>query len=297
MWTTMMHDLLAEAHEDGAEAGGGAEPVEGTGGETAGDGEAVADASSDVDWGDLANEVLDDGEEPEPEPSPEPEPEPEPEPTPELETTSGEPEPEPEPVAKAEEEAPKEMTEEEKAQQRENELAQLADFYKLSDEEISAIRDNPEEALPSVLPKAMARMHMEMQQAVYGQVVGHLPNIQRAMQQQQKQVQEREEQFYSRWPELKGKDPQVISRIVKAYRAENPNASLDDVIEEAGAAAMVRLKIPTKGQQQDEPAAPPPRPHSPASPGGAKVPAAKQSSGKESIWADMAEEILREDLE
>ncbi len=82
--------------------------------------------------------------------------------------------------------------------------------------------------------------------------------------------------FYERWPQIdKSKHGSVVDRMAQTYRRENPQATLEQMVEELGPYIMMAAKIPNQpgaapnGNPQAHPASSPMRPtgnRPPASP-------------------------------
>ena len=308
----MTNGVWAPEEDEGAAPAADLPEVEGTGGETAGGEPAEpSDSGSDFDWDSLLEEEGggSEGEEPaaaepepqEAEPQPQEQEEPAPEPTPEEE-------PAPAAAEQEEQEAPAAEPQEEPqpAPSAEEIEQQLTSQYGLSQEDVQAIQSNPEENLPKILPKLAARVHMQVQQQMAQGLQQHLPQF---IEQHQRYVQQRQEAvntFWNRWPGLKGQDEATIARLMQAYRSSNPKASRDELIEDVGAMAAVKLKIPVekakgreqKGQSgQSTPAAPAAQtPPPPPAPGGSARPVSEsQPAQPANTFESLAEDILRED--
>lgn len=207
-----------------------------------------------------------------------------------------------EPVKPAEPAAPKkaEQTQEELAAQRkkwreesEAKLAQLM-ASRFSPEDIEALRMEPEKVLPALL----ARTSMDMYDAVVQSMQSQMPQAVAMYEMQRQQARQAEETFFSAWPQLKKPEyGEVVGRTVQLYRQMNPQATLEQTVKEAGAMAMVALRLPLE-QQPVQQAAPPveqAKPFTPASPGGG-VPVTKPVSGKsDNPFTQLAEEMLNDD--
>jgi hypothetical protein len=161
-------------------------------------------------------------------------------------------------------------------------LPKLEELYKFSDQEAEEIRVEPEKALP----KLAARLHYEVLTAAFNSVMSVMPEVVGSTLERQKAVTEHEEKFYSRWKELK--DPrysETVLNSVRAYKAVNPRAPLEEVIERAGLMAMLTLGI--NPQQPAAPVAPvePPavRPGRPAGAGFGSAPFQTNSSGSAEV--------------
>lgn len=127
------------------------------------------------------------------------------------------------------------------------------EVYKLTPEEAQALEEDPGEALKTMVPKALSRVHIEAQQAAMMQIARILPELVQHVTQQQQQAQTFEQKFFERWPQLKDHRQEVL-KIGQAYRQFNPSASPEDFIEQVGVMAAASLKLPL----QEEPPTPQP---------------------------------------
>lgn len=114
--------------------------------------------------------------------------------------------------------------------------------YKITQEVMDELDTQPDIALP----KLMAKVYLDAVTATMAQVNANFPRLVNEVLQRNKVGDEREQQFFEAWPDLKGEAPTVL-RIAGAYRQMNPNATTDDFIREVGAQAMVTLRKPIPG--------------------------------------------------
>lgn len=196
--------------------------------------------------------------------------------------------------------APAELTPE---KHREQALSQLKELYTLPDAEVEAFRVNPGEALSTLAAKLHYEIFMAMNQGLH-MVMPQF--VQQAMHQQTESAK-MQDKFYGAWPRLKeavDKNPayaKTVVQSIKALRSLNPGMTIDDLIANAGMAAMITLKIPMDppGSGPTPPpiaaagATPPAAPSVPPRPPGAgavgHVPGSQPASGgEESIFADLA---------
>lgn len=149
------------------------------------------------------------------------------------------------------------------------------------------------DARPSeYLPKMLAKVHREAFVSATEAAMARVPEMVAQVLQQRAREQELETQFYTRWGELKGQE-QVVIPAIQALRTLNPQIAIGDLIEQAGAIAMVRLG---KGVQAPTPPAAPASnvtPFRPMAPGGGGSPPPPKQSADERMFAEMYEEHLR----
>lgn len=139
-----------------------------------------------------------------------------------------------------------------------------------------------------VLPKMFARSYLDMYDSIMAGMAQQMPNQVQNLISAQKQAVTAESTFYDRWPQLKEAKGDTVMRTIQAYRQLNPEASLQQTVEEAGAMAMVALRMPL------EPDKPPVQadkviPFTPAPPGSSK-PAPKQK--KQTEFEILAQELI-----
>ena len=189
-------------------------------------------------------------------------------------------------------------------QMRERILPELEKTYELPEEITAELKGADAldlgETLGKILPKLAARMHLEMQASILQSVAAHVPQVVNQSLTFKRKAEDLETSFFGRWPELKGKDEKVIISTIQAYRQVNPSVAEKELIERAGALAMLHLGLnplaeAASSKPQGLPPAPPPRPHMPAGPGavGAHV---FPPSGQDNFFASLAEDFTREDL-
>jgi len=187
-------------------------------------------------------------------------------------------------------------------------LPKLESLYKLNDAEVAELSTNPGEAMP----KLAARLHYEVQLAVHQGVLQIIPHLFQNLMESQRETSKNDNAFYDRWPELKeavGKDSKIegsIKEAVRSYKALNPKANTQDIIEKAGLLAMISLGIPPRAaaamvQQAMTPVpvlspAPSQIPGRPAGVGAtAHVPAPRapgNEQGGADLWGSLAEHHL-----
>lgn len=197
------------------------------------------------------------------------------------------PEPAPEPRA--------EQSAEQRQEARRRALEMLERDYELDEETRNAFNENPAEALP----KLAAQVHMRLLDDVYQAMYQTFPQLYQQMQGVDSVKQTFTQAFDSEWPGLK-QHRQEVQRSIQLIRAQDPNRQLSekDLINEAGVMTALRLRLPVdqlrgtqagSGEQQPaQPAAPAPRPFTPASPGGGRP---APAGGGGNPWAEFVEDI------
>lgn len=182
------------------------------------------------------------------------------------------------------------------AKHREEFVPKLAELYKLSDDEVEAFRTNPGETLP----KFAANLHYQVQAAVFNSVLQALPQVLDTAFNQRRAVDEADNAFYTRWPKLKNNQySETVVNSIRAYRAANPNAKMDKVIEQAGLMAMISLGLnPQEVVAAATPSVTPPPAPRPAGIGAAGhvVPIAPAGGEEENIFTALAEAQLRGEI-
>lgn len=151
-----------------------------------------------------------------------------------------------------------------------------ASVFALTPEEVEALETNAVEAVPRLMAKCLVRAQHNL--------LTQLPNLVPRMIEAHMQITRRNEEnankFYGRWPDIKkGEHGSLVNRFAHTYRQMNPNATLEQMVEDVGAMVMTAAKItatPTAPgavalAHPMAPAAnvvPQPSPFSPANPGG-----------------------------
>lgn len=150
-------------------------------------------------------------------------------------------------------------------QHRDKTLTALEPLFKMTPEEVEQLNADP----GTVMPKLAARVAFESMSMTFQALQHQLPELIRvSMASQQLQTQS-DAQFKERYPELyDAQHKDLVLSCINAYRTANPKATVEQLIEGAGAMALISLGRPytPRGQQQQQqaPAAavssPPPRP-------------------------------------
>lgn len=165
----------------------------------------------------------------------------------------------------------------------------LQELYKLSEEDARSLLTEPE----TVLPKLMAKAHMQMTKAVLESVQGIIPNVMETTQAATKAETEARNAFFSVNKDLaKPEYEQAILEAGAVYRRLNPKASRDEAVRRIGEMVRINFGLPLLSEQTKEVTPPqePPKPFTPArgSTGGA-APAQKGQ------WEQLASEFENED--
>jgi len=115
--------------------------------------------------------------------------------------------------------------------------------YKLTQEELDQLDENPGE----FIPKIMSKVYLDAVTATLSQVVQYMPQMVRQVNEQSTRSTKTEDKFYEAWPDLRNHHATVV-RIGQVYRNLNPNASVEDFINEVGAQTMVALRMQPPAQ-------------------------------------------------
>lgn len=181
------------------------------------------------------------------------------------------PAPAPTPVAEVQ---PPQPTEEERRVQVETQRKQIAEkleaHYALSEDDARDVIAEPEKVIPRLLAKA----HMAAMADAQAIFRAQLPALISHYQESSKVQSGAADSFFKAWPELgeAAKDEAVgkrIASVVVGYRQANPTLSTEEIIHQAGLAAIVSLKLPIPprvmaGHNVDTPNATKPAVHAPA---------------------------------
>lgn len=121
--------------------------------------------------------------------------------------------------------------------------AQLEQYYAMNEEDALALATEPEK----VLPKLAARLHMQVMQNVQQQLAQTVPNVLKNVQESTARESQAKEQFFGKWPELRGNEAQVLQAGLM-YRQMNPTASPQEAIEGIGRIVMAATGKQRVGQ-------------------------------------------------
>lgn len=176
---------------------------------------------------------------------------------------------------------------------------QLREAYTLTEEQANAFETDG----PGTLAQLAAEMHIRVYDAIYAGILSQLPYLVGHVMQQRENEQRFSEDFFNKWPKLRGHEA-VVNRLMGLYKQAYPNASAEQQINDVGIQAMVsqRLQFDNAPAPTQQPAAASPQPPQqpaqnfrPATPGGSAPPAPAPASGDDNVFSNMAEEFLQED--
>ena len=171
--------------------------------------------------------------------------------------------------------------------------AKLVELYKLTDEEASQVQTDPE----AVLPQFAARIHQAVLKSLVYSVGQMLPHQIRAVSTQVSSENSMKDEFYARWPELKGHDQQIIE-AGQIFRKLNGTATKAEAIERIGAivlAGMGKTVAPASAATTAAPAKPAAAPRQSFMPAGSQSGARPAAPAVDNEWAGLAEEFIAHD--
>lgn len=158
-------------------------------------------------------------------------------------------------------------------------IESVAQRYALSNEEREALETD----VVGTVPKLLAKLHVRVMTNVLNQMAQSIPHMIERQMRVSSANAANADKFYSRWPDIK-KDAhgETVMRLGALYRQMNPNASMEQMIEELGPLVMLQAKITpaarpiqTNGHAAPSvgaPRAPQPSPFVPAGGGVASIP-------------------------
>lgn len=127
-------------------------------------------------------------------------------------------------------------------------MEQLEKTFALDEETADKFLTAPQE----VVPKLAARLFLDVYESVMRGMHQSVPAMMQASQAYESKAQKAETDFYGKWPMLKNEQYQkTVLELGSAYRRANPNASTEDFITNVGAAAVVALRLPYNGIQEE----------------------------------------------
>lgn len=167
--------------------------------------------------------------------------------------------------------------------------------FNLKPEEIEALNEDA----TAYVPKLLAKVHLKGQINMMRQLQQVVPAMVQAQMQVLRRNTQNEDQFFSRWPELdRVKHGDTVRNYARIWRQANPNASLNDMIEDLGPMVMMKAKVAPgsrPSQAGPQPAAngrqPPPPPFKPALGGPATPPA----PAEDDPWAGLGQDHEQEE--
>lgn len=165
----------------------------------------------------------------------------------------------------------------------------LAPRFVLSEEDAAAFEQDAVQALP----KLAARLHVEAVTASMKFLAQAFPQMLQRHEQVSKANNAAKEKFFKSFPALNAGDPkheQLATRLVSLYKAQNPQATMDEVIAQVGPMVIFSLGLQGAAPPNGAPAAPP----QPAPSAGAFRPAVGGGGGGPAVavenpWAGMGQ--------
>lgn len=147
--------------------------------------------------------------------------------------------------------------------------------YNLTEEQATELENEPAKAIP----RLAARLHMEVLQQATAAAMRIIPSMMQEVTAVQSVQSQREQEFFSEWPELQSHRDDVL-RFGTSYVQMNPNATFEDFKRDVGAQVAVARKVDLSARQtaaqqgngQAPPSPPPQKPLSARSAGGAQAP-------------------------
>jgi len=219
--------------------------------------------------------------------------------TPVTETPPQTPVAETPPAATEEVKTPEQLQADRVAQQAKNAetrsaaIDQLAESYKLSDEEATGFLTKPEE----VVPKFAARLFMDVYDAVVTNLMQNMPDVVNNINKQTETQNAAETAFYSANPLLdmsNAQHKQLVNTYGQTYMNVNKEATAADFQRDVGIQVMYALGI------NPAPVTPTPAvttetipPHTPA--GASSVPAGNTAPVDENGWGAIAESLMEDE--
>jgi len=147
------------------------------------------------------------------------------------------------------------------------------------------------EGLLKAIPKIVAKAQLDAAMQIMQALQQSLPQI---VQQQLLSTQREltfEEAFYARWPQLR-EHADLVKRVARVYFQANPDVDPRTAIEEIGAVAAARARVPIVPQGQQVVPQPQPQPQSsPIKPG-----ATSSGSVDDNPFSQMYQDFIEEDL-
>jgi len=206
---------------------------------------------------------------------------PQPEPTPEEET------PQPETEEELEQPAPEVSAEERQALYKAAH-EELVKKYQLSEEDTELYTTEPER----ILPQIAADIHLQIYNDVVNSIMQYIPGVIQQQMTVRKTGEERDNAFFTRWPELKTHKAD-IGRFATIWRQMNPKATVETAVEEIGKHMSIALGLPVGGEKVIDTNLPPVKsaPHIPAGQSNVTDTPPAKPKGPTNEWAEFAEDL------
>lgn len=187
---------------------------------------------------------------------------------------------------------------------RESYVSEISKQYQMSKEDAEKFVLNPNEVIPRLAANLHANILQQAVSTVMQAMQQVLPQMVTQVQTQREATQTAEDQFFSRWPELKAHRDKVIA-TGRLFRSQNPNASMDEFIQQVGINSWLVSGLPPAGlvgklnggsqqqQPQQQVQQQPLRGFQPAAPGAVAPMAPQQASNPfEAMAIEMKEDFF-----
>lgn len=138
-------------------------------------------------------------------------------------------------------EKPEPLTAEQIETARNEYIDSIAEKFAITDEEADQLRTEPEK----VLPRLLAKTHTQALEQAVAIMRQNLPQLVGSQLTQQSTAKEVEGKFFGKYPELKSKKAmRTAEKMAKAYRSANPDADLDEVMDNVAFMTWKKLGLP-----------------------------------------------------
>lgn len=174
------------------------------------------------------------------------------------------------------------------AQVREQAEQMLAEYYKLSQDDVNALEEDPTEFLKTAIPRLTARVYVDAVVTSIQRVQQALPNIVTQIVSEREESRNAEEAFFQQWPQLR-EHKDTVTRIAAAYRQINPDMPQDQFMRDVGVQAMVMLGL----RAEEKPSQPKARPFRPAA--RKKAPSTLEAPKPKNAYEQLDEELFGDD--
>lgn len=166
----------------------------------------------------------------------------------------------------------------------------LVEYYKLSDDLAMKASTEPE----LVLPLIAAKLHQTIARNLVQTIQNVLPQVVQGVQINQGKEVEAKNAFYGRWPNLVGREKEVI-QVGTMFRQINPTATAQEAIERIGKTVCEAFGIDA-GAGAAVASVTAPKPAAPVfTPSGGGSGARSAAPTADNLYAKLADELLLED--
>jgi hypothetical protein len=179
-------------------------------------------------------------------------------------------------------------TPEEREFLRKQALVGLAERYKLTEEDATALQVEPEK----VLPRLAASVHAAIYQDVLQRIYAEAPALVQHTLQERDSVRQAEEAFYGRWQDLRAHRAEV-EKFAPIWRQMYPQATLEQAIEGIGATVSAMLGV-VQSQVAQAPPPPPPPPAGPSTRVGSLPTPRSRLSAEEQSFVELSKSFEEE---